>query len=160
MPRSNKLWAGLYGVAFHLLAVVVVAAVAARNQVEISSRFWWTTVPPLLVAAFVVYALLVGPYLPRRPTTKGAVLYDSAVGMFAELGIVVGTAVLYGLVAPAAAADRSGSYLADAASTALFAFLWTFGSFFTQILVVGNTAGLVGFVLLKRLAARRAKTQG
>jgi hypothetical protein len=157
MPRSNKLWAGLYGVAFHLVAVAVVAFVAARNRVEISSTFWLTTVPPVLVAAFVTYALLVGPYLPKRPTTKGAVLYDSVVGMFAELTLVIGTCLIYGLVASALAERGSGSFLADAASTMLFAFLWTFGSFFTQILVVGNAAGLIGFLVLKKLGERGIK---
>jgi hypothetical protein len=39
----------------------------------------------------------------------------------------------------------------------LFAFLWTFGSFFTQILVVGNAAGLIGFLVLKKLGERGIK---
>jgi hypothetical protein len=104
----------------------------------------------------VVYAFVVGPYLPRRPTTKGAVLFDSAVGMFAECALVVLTAILYAFIASARApvGGGIGPYFADVASTALFAFLWSFGSFITQILVVGNAAGLVGWWVLKRLARR------
>ena len=79
-------------------------------------------------------------------------------GMFAELTIVVGTCILYGLFAPALGTGGSGSYLGEAASTAVFAFLWTFGSFFTQMLVAGNTAGLVGWVVLKQLAKRGIHT--
>lgn len=154
MPRSTKLWAGLYGVAFHAVVVLVLVWIAVKNQANVPAEFWWRTTPPFLVAAFVVYALLVGPYLPRRPTTKGAVFFDSAVGMLAECAIVVFTAIVYAFVTARGGGEGAGGYLANAASTALFAFLWSFGSFITQILVIGNAAGLVGWWVLKKRASR------
>lgn len=155
MPRSTKLWAGLYGLAFHLIVIAVLVWIAAKNQANVPAAFWWTTAPPFLLASFAVYALLVGPYLPRRPTTKGAVFLDSAVGMIAECTVVVLTAILYAFVVAARGDAPSGGYLGDVASTAAFAFLWSFGSFFTQILVVGNAAGLIGWLVIKKISERR-----
>lgn len=148
---------GLYGLAFHVLVVAAVAWTGHRNRAGIPATFWLEAVPPFLAAALAVYALVVAPYVPRRATTRGAVLFDSAVGMFAETAVFVLAAFLYGVVAAAPAAREGiGAWASSATSMTYFAVLWSFGSFFLQILVVGNAAGLVGWWVLKRLAARAA----
>ena len=40
-----------------------------------------------------------------------------------------------------------------------FAFLWTLGSFFLQILVIGNAAGFLGWWVMKKVKERRAAQQ-
>lgn len=153
MHLKTKLAAGLYGVVFHVAAVAFVAAAAARNKRAVPGAFWFSTLPPLLLAAFGVYVLIVGPYLARRPQGRGRVFYDSAVGMFAEVPVVVTTCALYGALTAVLAPSGSGSFASDAAQAVLYALLWC-GAFFTQILVLGNAAGLVGWVVLKKLAER------
>lgn len=157
MIERPKLFAALYGVAFHAVAAAVVALVAWKNRTGIPASFFATTVPPLLVAAAAVYAIVVGPYLPRRTTTRGAVFFDSAVGMMAEIGVVTLTGILYGaLVALFSPLDGVG-FLATAANTAFVAVFWALSEVFTQVLVVGNAAGLLLWLLLKKLAERRAR---
>lgn len=152
--RMSRSWVGLYGVLFHVLVVAAVAWVGHRNRAEIPLAFWVQAVPALFAAAFAVYALVVGPYVPRRPAGKGAVLFDSAVGMFAETAVFVLTAFAYAALTsiPALREGGLGAYAAGVANGTFFAILWSFGSFFLQILVVGNAAGLVGWWLLGKLA--------
>jgi hypothetical protein len=155
--RTTRLSVGLYGLLFHVAVVGAVAWVGHRNRAGIPARFWLEAVPPFLAAAFAVYAVVVAPYVPRRATTKGAVLFDSAVGMFAEVAVFVLAAFLYAVIdAGPAARDGLGAWAAAAARTTFFAVLWSFGSFLLQILVVGNAAGLLGWWVLKRRAARGA----
>jgi hypothetical protein len=149
---------GLYGVLFHVVVTGVVAWVGHRNQAGIPGSFWVQAVPPFLVAALAVYALVVAPYVPRRSTTKGAVFFDSAVGMFAEAAVFVLAAFLYAaLVSAPAFGHGLSAYATAVASTTFFGILWAFGSFFLQILVVGNAAGLVGWWVLKKIAARHPR---
>jgi hypothetical protein len=155
--RTTRLSVGLYGLLFHAAVVGAVAWVGHRNQAGIPARFWPVAVPPFLAAAFAVYAVVVAPYVPRRATTRGAVLFDSAVGMFAETAVFVLAAFLYAVIdAGPAAREGLGAWASAAARTTFFAVLWSFGSFFLQILVVGNAAGLVGWWVLKRRATRAA----
>jgi hypothetical protein len=154
---KTRAWVGLYGVAFHLAVALVAAWVGHRNRADIPASFWGQALPPFLVAAFAVYAGLVAPYVPRRATTRGAVLFDSAVGMFAEVAVFVLAALLHAAVAALPAAREGiAAWASTAASTTLLAVLWSFGSFFLQILVVGNAAGLVGWWVLKRVPRRFA----
>lgn len=156
MRLPIRVWAGLYGLAFHAAALAITLWIARRNQAEIPASFWWTAGPAFLVAGFVVYALLVGRYLPRRPSTRGAFFFDSAVGMLAEAGVVAVTSALYALVVSTRALEGGIiGYLGAVARTTVFAFLFSVGSFFLQILVVGNAAGILGFWLLRKLNARR-----
>jgi hypothetical protein len=155
--RTTRLSVGLYGLLFHAAVVGIAAWVGQRNQAGIPARFWLEAAPPFLAAAFAVYAVVVAPYVPRRATTRGAVLFDSVVGMLAETAVFVLAALLHGAAAAAPAARGGlGAWASAWAATSAFAILWAFGSFFLQILVVGNAAGLVGWWVLKRLAARAA----
>lgn len=158
MHERPRLWAGLYGAAFHVVVAAVVAGVTNRNQANVPTSFFALAVPPLLAASFLVYALVVGSYLPRRPTTRGALFLDSAVGMMAEIAVVTLAGVLYGaLVALRAPAESSPGFLTAFGSAAFVAVFWTLSEVFTHVLVVGNAAGLLGFVLLKKLAERRER---
>lgn len=156
MRLPNRVWAGLFGLAVHVI-VIFAALWNTQSLADVPARFWTTMALPFLAAAFVVYALLVGSYLPKRPTHRGAVFFDSAVGMFAELGVVVLTAVLYAFVSSTAALSEGlGAYFGAVANNTLFGFLWALGSFFMQILIVGNAAGFVGWWVMKRVNARKA----
>jgi hypothetical protein len=160
MRLPIRVWAGLYGLAFHAAAVALALWTAKRNQADIPSSFWWTTAPPLLLAAFVVYALIVAPYVPKRPTHKMAVFYDCVVAMLAEVAILALTSVLYALVVSRGAlSGGAGAYLSASANMTAFAFLWTLGSFFLQILVIGNAAGFIGWWVMKKVNARRPAPQ-
>jgi hypothetical protein len=155
--RTTRVSVGLYGLLFHAAVVGAVAWVGHRNQAGIPARFWVETVPPFLAAAFAVYAAVVTTYVQRRATARSAVLFDSAVGMFAEIAVFVLAAFLYAVTnAGPAARDGLAAWASAAARTTFFAVLWAFGSFFLQILVVGNAAGLVGWWVLKRRAGRGA----
>lgn len=158
--RHAKLWAALYGLAFHAVVAAVVIWTAARNQADIPTSFWWSAVPPFLVAAAAVYAFVVGPYLPRRPTTRSALLWDSSIGMLAEVCVLAATSILFAFTTSTGAlAGGAGAYLVAVASRATSAFLFSVGSFFLQLLVVGNAAGLLGFWVLKKVNAARASRQ-
>lgn len=160
MRLPIRVWAGLYGLAFHAAAVVLALWTAKRNQADIPASFWWTAVPPLLVAAFVVYVAIVGPYVPRRPSHRMTVFYDCVVTMLAEVAILALTSVLYALlVSRGALSSGAGAYLGTAANMTAFAFLWTLGSFFMQVLVIGNAAGFLGWWVMKKVNARRAAPQ-
>lgn len=158
MPRMRlkpKLAVGLYGLLFHAVVVAVVVGIAVKNRAPIEPTFWLAAVPSLLVAAFVVYALAVSAYVARREQRKGAVLFDALVGMVAEPAIVALTALGYGLAAAIAGAQAgAGGFLGELGNRAVFGFLYAIANFLTQILVIGNAAGFVGFVVLKKLAAR------
>lgn len=159
MRLPIRVWAGLFGLAVHVV-VLVAALWNVQSASDIPSKFWVTMALPFFTAAFVVYALVVGSYLPKRPSHRGAVFFDSAVGMLAELGVVVLTAVLHALVSSTGAlAGGLGAYLAAVANNTLFGFLWAVGSFFMQILIVGNAAGFVGWWVMKRVNARRPAAQ-
>ncbi len=148
---------GLYGLAFHAAAAALELWTAKRNQADVSAGFWWTVVPAVLVAAFVVYALVVAPYVPRRPAHKMVVFYDCVVAMLGEVAILALTSVLYGLlVSRGALSDGVGAYLLAAASTTSLAFLFVLASFFTRVLVWGNAAGFLGWFVMKKVNARRA----
>jgi len=158
MNERPKLWAGLYGAAFHVVVAAGVAGVALRNEANIPPSFYAMTVPPLLLAAFLVYAFVVGAYLPRRPTTRGAVFLDSAVGMMAEIAVITLAGILYGaLVTVIAPPEGAPGFFAAFGNAAFVAVFWALSEVFTHVLVIGNAAGLVGYVLLKKLAERRAR---
>jgi hypothetical protein len=161
MRLSIRVWAGLYGLAFHAVAVGLALWTARRNQADIPASFWWAVVPPLLVAAFVVYALVVASYVPKRPTHRMTVFYDCVVTMLAEVVVLAVTSVLYALlISRGALAGGLGAYLSASANMTAFAFLWTLGSFFLQVLVIGNAAGFLGWWVMKKIGARHAAPQG
>jgi hypothetical protein len=159
MRLPIRVWAGLYGLAVHVV-VVIASLWNVESASDIPATFWLTMVLPLLTAAFVVYALVVGSYVPKRPTHRAAVFFDSAVGMLAELGVVVVTAVLYAFVSTGdALSEGFGAYLGAVANKTFLGFLWAVGSFFMQILIVGNAAGFAGWWVMKRVNARKAAAQ-
>jgi hypothetical protein len=156
MRLPNRVWVGLYGLAFHVAAVALELWTAKRNQADIPASIWWTAVPAVLVAAFVVYALIVAPYVPKRPTHKMVVFYDCVVAMLGEVAILALASVLYGLLASRGALSGGvGAYLLTAANMMAFAFLYTLGSFFMRVLVLGNAAGFLGWFVMKKVSARR-----
>jgi F0F1-type ATP synthase membrane subunit c/vacuolar-type H+-ATPase subunit K len=156
MRSKLKLAVGAYGLVFHAVVAAALVGIAAKNRAPIPTLFWTITIPALLFAAFVIYALAVSPYVARRVQRRGAVFYDALVGMAAEPAIVALTALVYGLVGASAAGGGLRVFANELAARAQLAMLWSFANFMTQILVIGNAAGFVGFVVLKRLAQRRA----
>jgi hypothetical protein len=151
MPRNLKLAVGLYGLVFHAIVAAIAVAVALRNQARIGTGVFAVVVPALLAAGFLVYAVVVAPYVAKR--SRASVLWDSAVGMLAEVAVAVVTSVLYAVLmsAQALASGGAGELLSSFAANATFAFLYTLGNFFVQVLVIGNAAGLVGWWILKKV---------
>jgi hypothetical protein len=157
MVLANRLQVSAFGALFHAAIGLAVAAVGAANRAGVSGRFYATTIPALFLAAGAVYALLVAPYVAKRPTGKGRVLFDCAVGMLAEVAVVALTAALWGaIVSWPAAGQGASAYLGAAGNNAFYAVLWAGANFTTQILTLGNAAGFVGFLLL-RLREKRAR---
>jgi hypothetical protein len=110
-------------------------------------------VPVLLVSALVAYALVVAPYVPKRSKRRGVVLFDCLVGMLAELVILVLTSVGYGAIA----ALLQGAPPVAVASAAMLTMLYAFAAFLTQVLAVGNAAGLLGWLILEKALPRLAR---
>lgn len=152
MASATRLETGLYGAAFHAAVGGTLVAIAAWNRAPIPPRFWAIALPCAVVMGGLVYALIVAPYAMRREYRKGIVFFDSAVGMFAELAVVAFTALAYGVID--AATSPEGLTAAAVGNHVLFVFLYAVGNFLTQVLVIGNLAGLVGWVLLKRRATK------
>jgi hypothetical protein len=154
----TRLQVGLFGLAFHVAAAGLFAAKAAGVPGS-DPRAVIGPGAAAAVAAFAVYALLVAPYAQKRfgSARKGVVLYDFLIGMLAELAVVAVAALLFGAAttAGALAAAGLGGWLAAAGRAAAFSFLWTIGTTMTEVLVLGNAAGFAGFIVLKKLAARR-----
>jgi hypothetical protein len=153
VSNVTRLQVGLYGLVFHLAAAGVLAAqgVAPRALVAPAAA--------AAVAGFAVYALVVTRYAQRRlgSEKRGVVLYDFLVGMLAEVAVVAVASVLHAI--PAAFAGGPGSALGRVAGGAAFSFLWVVGTAFTEVLVLGNAAGFIGYIVLKKLAARRATSR-
>jgi hypothetical protein len=157
MVLARRLQVASYGALFHLTIAGAVAAIGALNRAGISGQFYATTVPALVLAAALVYAMAVAPYVAKRPTGKGRVFFDCAVGMLAEVAIVAVTAAIWALIVSAPVlGDGFGTFLGTAGNNAFFALLWAIASFTTHVLVLGNAAGFVGFMLL-RLRERRGR---
>jgi hypothetical protein len=160
VPRVTRLSVGLFGLAFHLAAAGLLGLQMARRA---PGSPWGVLLAPGLAAAaagFLVYALLVAPYAAKRLGTarRGVVLYDFLVGMVVEVAVLAVGALLHAAgtsVATLASAGLSG-YLAAVAGGAAFSFLWVVGTAFTEVLVLGNAAGFLGFIVLKRVARREA----
>jgi hypothetical protein len=154
----TRLQVGLYGFVFHLAAAGLFALKAARTPGG-DPRALIGPAAAAAVAALVVYALLVAPYAQKRfgSTRKGVALYDFLIGMLAELAVVAVAALLFGAASTAGglASAGAGGWLAAAGRTTAFAFLWIIATAMTEVLVLGNAAGFVGFIVLKKLAARR-----
>ena len=149
---------GLYGLVFHAVVVLCALAVAAANRAPIHARFWAIAAPALLVAAFAMYALIVAPYVARRTAKRGVAFLDAAIGMAVEPAVAILATVLFSVVSAwPALADGAAAYAATIGGHVYLALLWLVANFATQILVIGNAAGFVGFLLLKRLAARAAR---
>jgi hypothetical protein len=76
--------------------------------------------------------------------------------MLVEVAVVALAALLFALPAAAAAFGESGvtGSLVTLSRTAALGFLWAVGTAMTEILAVGNGAGFVGYIVLKKLAAR------
>lgn len=156
--RSIRVRVGLYGLVFHAVVVLCALAVAAANRAPIHARFWAIAAPALLVAAFAMYALVVAPYVARRAAKRGVAFLDAAIGMAVEPAVAILATVLFSVVSAwPALADGAAAYAATIGGHVYLALLWLVANFATQILVIGNAAGFVGFLLLKRLAARVAR---
>jgi hypothetical protein len=152
MASATRLETALYGAAFHAAVGGALVAIAAWNRAAIPARFWAIALPCAVVMGGLVYLLAVAPYVMRRVYRKGSVFFDSAVGMFAELAVVAFTAAAFGVIDAVTAAE--GVTAASVGNHVLFVFLYAVGNFLTQILVIGNLAGLIGWVLLKRRAPK------
>lgn len=155
MSRVSRRAVAFYGVAFHAIVVVVLAAVAAGKAVPVPRGLYGAAVGPVLIASFAVYYWVVGRYVARRRHSRGAVFTDSAVGMFAECMIVPLAAALYGIVV--ATTLSTADFFGAAVHNALASLLYVFGTFFVQLLAIGNAAGLIGWVVLKRLEERTGR---
>ncbi len=160
MRNSSRKRAAAYGAAFHAAVVVIMIGIAILNRARLDIPVLARAVPLLILSATGLYYFIVGPYLDGRSQRKGAVFADSVIGMIVEAAVVALTSVLYALVAAlpnlGAGVGAFGSAFGQASAYTL---LWMFGSFFTQILVIGNAAGLIGWVVLKKLGERAAKRQ-
>lgn len=157
MKSVTRLSVGLFGFVFHLAAAALLAAKAARAPTADLPALAGPTAAAA-VAAFIVYALVVTPYARKRFGTakKGVVFFDFLIGMLAEVAVVALAALLFALpsAGPAfASAGLGGAFMHVIRTTAL-AFLWAVGTAMTEILAVGNGAGFIGYIVLKKLAAR------
>jgi hypothetical protein len=155
----TRLTVGLFGLVFHAAVAGLLAAKAAASpQADLGALVGPSVA--LAAAAFVVYALLVTPYARKRFGTakKGIVFFDFLIGMLSEIAVVALAALLYAIPSAAGAFAASGvtGYLANLVRTTALAFLWVVGTAMTEVLAVGNGAGFVGFIVLKKLAARSA----
>lgn len=148
--HAPRLRAALYGLLFH----VVVAAVAVATQRQVPASFWAVAIPVLLFSSFLVYLLLVGPYLARRKGGRGAVLFDCAVGMLAECVVAIVAAALYGATV-AVASGGAGGLAAALGQSMLLAIFFMLATLLTHVLAIGNAAGLIGWVLIEKVLARR-----
>lgn len=158
MRDPNRKRAALYGFAFHAAVIAIMIGLALWNRAPLVPGVLARGIPILLLSATVLYWFIVGPYLPSRSKRKGAVFADSAIGMMVELAVVTMTSILYALVATLPAlAGGLGAFGGAFFSTAAYTLLWMFGSFFIQTLVIGNAAGLVGWLVLKKLEERAEK---
>jgi len=153
----NRLTVGLFGLVYHLAVAALLATKAARSTQGDPGAVVAPTVAVAL-AAFVVYALVVTPYARKRYGTakKGVVFFDFLVGMVVEVAVVAVAALMYALyaAAPAFAAQGVTAYLSGVLRGTALAFLWAIGPAMTEVLAVGNGAGVLGYVLLKKLAGR------
>jgi hypothetical protein len=158
VSTATRLQVGLFGLLFHVAAAALFAAKAARAP-GADPRALIGPAAAAAVAGLVVYALLVAPYVQKRfgSSRRGVVLYDFLVGMLSELAVVAVAALLFGAATTAGALATTGAvgWLAATGRTTAFAFLWIVGTAMTEVLVLGNAAGFVGFIVLKKLAARR-----
>lgn len=157
--RTNRVRVGLYGLVFHAVVVAAYLGVARSNRAPIDARFWTVGALSLFAASFTVYALLVAPYVARRVQKRGVAFLDAAIGMAAEPAIAILATVIFSVVS-ASPALREGlsTFAGTLGGHAYVGFLWLAANFATQILVLGNAAGFLGFLLLKLLAARAART--
>lgn len=152
MTSNLRVRVGLYGAAFHAVVAAVVAAIGAKNRAAIPPSFYAVAVPALLASAFLVYALAVAPYVRRRVAKRGTVFFDAAVGMAVEPLVIGLTAAAFGAIA-ALSAPGGG---VNVGGSAVVTVLWAFGNFMTQILALGNAAGLIGWWLSKRFGGAPA----
>lgn len=158
MRDPNKKRAALYGAAFHAAVVVIMIALAVKNRAPLDGHVLARAIPILLVAAAVLYFFIAGPYLGTRSKRKSAVFSDALIGMVLEVAVVALTSILYALVATLPALGQGfGTFGSAFGQSSAYTLLWMFGSFFTQILVIGNAAGLIGWFILKKLDDRAAK---
>jgi hypothetical protein len=156
----NRLTVGLFGLVYHLAVAGLLAAKASRSAHGDAGAIVGPTVA-VGVAAFLVYALVVTPYARKRYGTakKGIVFFDFLIGMVVEVAVVAVAALLYALFAasPAFAAQGVAGYLSGVLRGTALAFLWAVGTAMTELLAVGNGAGFLGYVVLKKLAARNER---
>lgn len=158
MRDPNKIRAALYGAVFHAAVVVIMIALAMKNRATLDAHVLVRAIPLLLASATVLYAFIGGRYLAARSKRKSAVFSDALIGMVLEIAVIALTSILYALVATLPALGQGVATFAGAfGQSSAYTLLWMFGSFFTQILVIGNAAGFVGWFVLKKLDDRAAK---
>ncbi len=156
--RSTRLRVGLFGLLFHAIVIAGALGIAATNRAPMHARFWAVAAPALLVAAFAMYAVVVAPYVARRAAKRGVAFLDAAIGMAVEPAIVILATVLFSAIsAGPALRDGAAAFAATLGGHVHLGLLWLAANFMTQILVIGNAAGFVGFLVLKRLAERAAR---
>jgi hypothetical protein len=156
----TRLSVGLFGFLFHLAAAGLLAAKAARSPAADLRSIVGPTIA-VAVAAFVIYAIIITPYAKKRFGTakRGIVFFDFLIGMLAEIAVIALAALLHAIPAASGAFAAGGvaGYLANVLSTTALAFLWAVGTAMTEVLAVGNGAGFVGYIVLKKLAAREQR---
>lgn len=156
MVGPSRLRVGVFGILFHASMASLIAILAAARGEPFSRAFWLVFLPVILLASFLAYALVVWPYAARRTRRRGVVLYDSAVGMLAEIVIAVVTSVMMAAVhaTPVLRGAGAAAYAGAIAQGTVHGLLWTLSDFFLQVLIVGNAAGIAGWYVLERRAQR------
>jgi|SRR3990172_4671374 len=160
-PGVSRAWVAAYGALFHLGAACFFGFQAARQE---GAPLGALAVPgaALVVAGVVVYATLVASYVPRRGRRKGTAAWDAAVGILAECVVVVVASLLAAVPGGVHQVVSVGlaAGLAALAEQSVANALWVFAMAATHVLVVGNAAGLLGWLLLERRCATARPRMG
>jgi hypothetical protein len=148
-----KLKVGLFGAAVNVVVVIGILSFSAATRGNVGFNTYLSVLPMLAVSAFIVYYFIVSSYVAKRASIVKPVLYDSLVGMLAELIIVTLGGVCYSVgISLVNMHGRDWGVVASDISTGILVnLLWLFAMFMVHILIVGNIAGLAGWYLLKKI---------
>jgi hypothetical protein len=150
--QTMKLKIGFFGAAVNAVVVIGILFFSAVTRGTPMFSIYLSAVPLLAVSAFVVYYFVVSSYVVKRAGIEKPVFFDSLVGMLAQLIIVTLGTVCYSLwnALSNVHGQGLGTFGWDIAAGVLMNLLWVFGMFMVHILIVGNIAGLVGWLVLKK----------
>lgn len=148
-----KLKIGFFGAAVNAVVVIVILFFSAVSRGTPVISTYLSAVPVLAVSAFVVYYFVVSSYVVKRAGIEKPFFLDSLVGMLAELIIVTLGTVCYSLWNTLSNMQERnvGAFSTDLAAGILVNLLWVFAMFMVHILIVGNIAGFVGWLVLKKI---------